>query len=96
MNDFPCTQCGACCKSITGIDFLKDFDRGDGQCTFLDEQTNLCTNYDERPLLCNIDRAFNELFVTQLSKESYYELNARACNELQKKHSIDETFRVKI
>lgn len=96
MISFPCTQCGACCKSISGIDFLATYDRGDGQCKYLDESTNQCRNYENRPLLCNIDRAFEELFHNQMSKSEYYRLNALACNTLQEQQGIGVNYRLPV
>ena len=34
--DFPCIQCGACCKSLAGKEPGRDLDRGDGVCRYLD------------------------------------------------------------
>lgn len=93
MKSFPCTSCGACCKSIKGIDFLKEHDSGDGCCKYLDEN-NLCSIYEERPLLCNIDRAYAMIFSANYSKEEFYSINAEACNKLQSSLCIDNSFRV--
>jgi uncharacterized protein len=96
MSGFPCTSCGACCKSIKGIPFLEEFDRGDGVCKHLDLETNRCLIYEERPLLCQIDRAYEAIFSTQLTLEEYYSLNRNACNELQKIHQVPDCFRVEV
>lgn len=95
MSSFPCTSCGACCKSIKGIEFLKEFDRGDGCCKYLNER-NLCSIYDERPLLCNINHAYETIFSASFSVEEFYSINADACNKLQASFGIDEHFRVKL
>ena len=93
IRSFPCTQCGACCSSIEGIDFLSEFNRN-GVCTNLHENT--CTIYESRPLLCRIDDAYDEIFSQFMTKEQYYVTNAKACNELQEKKNIDKKYRIDI
>jgi len=95
MSNFPCTSCGACCRTIKNIEFLKDFDRGDGSCKHLGKD-NQCSIYHDRPLLCNIEKAYEEIFSAYLSLEEYYLLNAKACNELQEQKGINESFRLKV
>lgn len=96
MDKFPCTNCGACCKSITGIDFLAEFDLGHGQCKFLNEKNNQCSIYQDRPLLCRIDEAYEKIYANHFSKEEFYKLNAVACNELQLKLGISDEFKIRI
>ena len=91
INSFPCTQCGACCSSIEGIDFLNEYNRN-GVCKNL--QDNKCEIYESRPLLCRIDEAFDEIFSEYMTKEEYYISNAKACNLLQEKYNIEEKYRI--
>ena len=84
---FPCTKCGICCQNIQGIDSLSHLDRGDGCCIHYDTDNHSCTIYEERPLLCNIDLAYEELLKIHVKKD-FYLLNAQSCNELQEMHSI--------
>ncbi|MGG4198715.1 YkgJ family cysteine cluster protein [Peribacillus frigoritolerans] len=93
MIKFPCTQCGACCSSINGIDFLEVYN-DNGRCTQL--QNNRCTIYEKRPLLCNIDEAYDRAFSGLMNKNEFYYQNALACNQLQEKLGIDESYRVSI
>ena len=88
---FPCTQCGACCKSIEGIDFLANYNEN-GRCNKLVD--NRCSIYDDRPLLCRIDEAYEQIFSPYITKQAFYEQNALACNQLQEKLGIDVKFRV--
>ena len=46
---FPCTACGACCRSLGGSSLYAGLDRGDGVCQHLDEGSNLCRIYEARP-----------------------------------------------
>lgn len=91
MKTFPCTSCGACCSSIVGIDFLKEFNQ-DGKCSML--KNNKCTIYESRPLLCKIDESYDQIFSSYMTKEDFYLQNAKACNELQEKLNIDIGYRV--
>lgn len=91
MINFPCTACGACCRSINGISFLEKYNR-QGTCIKL--VNNRCSIYNERPLLCRIDEAYEEVFSEFMTLEEYYEENAKACNVLQEQLNIDPSFRV--
>lgn len=93
---FACTKCGACCKSIAKIAELKEFDKGDGVCSWLNLDTNECQIYAQRPVVCRVDEMFERYFSSIYSKRKFYALNAKACNLLQKKCGVDERFRMKI
>lgn len=78
---FKCDKCGLCCSNIGGIDLYKDLDRGDGVCKFL--KGNLCSIYDNRPLLCRIDESWKSYFSSEISLNSFYELNYQGCERLK-------------
>jgi len=59
-----------------------DLNRGDGICTYYDENEKMCSIYDERPLKCRIDDMYDAYFHTEMSKEVYYEKNIEACKAL--------------
>lgn len=59
-------------------------DRGDGICKYFDYDTKLCSIYDERPVMCNIDGAYEFYFKEKISLEEYYRLNYEICNMLKK------------
>lgn len=77
---FPCTRCGACCRTIGHIPELAAFDRGDDVCVHLREgdEGHACAIYDERPLVCRID----ELRPEERSFEDWYRENMDACRWL--------------
>ena len=79
---FPCTKCGLCCQNLSRNILYKDLDRGDGVCSHL-TKTMTCGIYDNRPILCRIDEAYDALFSKQVSLLEYYKLNAQSCYELQ-------------
>ena len=81
---FHCDCCGLCCMNIDKSDLYSDLNRGDGICKYFDEQTHLCSIYDERPEKCNIDIANERLFKGVVTKEEYYKQNYLACKELKR------------
>jgi hypothetical protein len=80
---FKCDCCGACCRHISLSEIYSDLDRGDGVCRFLDEETSLCTIYENRPIKCNVDAMFETYFSREMTREEYEELNYTACRELK-------------
>ena len=82
---FPCTMCGACCRHISGIVELAEFDKGNGICKHLDEMTNTCTIYANRPRICCVDAMFAD-FASSHSRQEFYALNLKACQILQQKN----------
>ncbi|UOR79943.1 YkgJ family cysteine cluster protein [Helicobacter pylori] len=93
LDRFPCTSCGLCCKNITGIVELVEFDVGNVVCKFLDSGTNLCKIYQSRPLICRVDEAHKKLYSHILLKE-FYAKNTEVCNALQEANHLDKSFRV--
>lgn len=80
---FKCDCCGECCHNLDKSDLYKELNRGDGVCKFLME--NLCSIYDNRPLLCRIDDSYDIYFKDRYTKEEYYKLNYEVCKKLQVK-----------
>lgn len=82
---FVCDQCGLCCMSIGSSPLLSMLDRGDGICRYFDERSKLCTIYPNRPLICNVDKAFRLYFHESMTLDEYYALNYAACRELKRR-----------
>lgn len=89
MEKYPCIECGLCCRRVDrAVEAAKELGLGDfpykwdetGRCEMLSD-TNRCTVYETRPLICNID-AMIERF--DLDKKEFYKLNGSACNEFLK------------
>lgn len=78
---FECDKCSLCCRNLNKSDLYSELDRGDGICRFLDG--NLCSIYDERPLLCRIDESYEAFFKDHITIDEYYRLNYEACNILK-------------
>ena len=79
---FYCDRCGACCRHLDLSPLYRELDRGDGICKYL--SGNLCSIYENRPLLCRVDASYNAFFKDAMSRETYYKLNYVSCNELKK------------
>lgn len=77
---FPCIRCGTCCRHIDQIETLSSFDRGDGQCIYL--EGNLCSIYACRPDICNVDKMYELYFKNKFTKEEYYQLNKQGCKKM--------------
>lgn len=80
---FNCDKCGLCCKTVSSNDFYKDLDRGDGICIHFDCDTNLCTIYEKRPIICRVDEFYKEFLMDVITKEEYFKLNYEACKILK-------------
>ncbi len=79
---FKCDKCGECCRHLSKSELYRELDRGDGVCKYLVH--NLCSIYDERPLLCRVDEAYHAYFQSEMTKEEYYRLNYEGCKSIRK------------
>ena len=83
MEKFKCDCCGLCCRHVDKNIFNNNLDRGDGVCKFLNESTNLCTIYYNRPDFCNVEKGCKKYFAELYSEEEYLQLNYAACKKLK-------------
>jgi Fe-S-cluster containining protein len=95
MN-FPCTGCGLCCQNISEIEELKEFDLGNGVCRYYNQLTKECSIYQDRPLVCRVDKMYSKNYSKEYSKEEFYQLNAKICNYLQDMAGLDLSYRVNL
>ena len=79
MN-FPCKKCGLCCKMLHNIPILSDHDKGNGTCRYL--VTNLCSIYENRPLICNIEKAYLSFFKETMTEQEFININIDACIQI--------------
>ncbi|GAG69463.1 unnamed protein product [marine sediment metagenome] len=91
---FHCTGCGLCCNNIAKIKrtvhplvwmqkLVNEFPYGtdeNGACMMLVD--GQCSVYDDRPLLCNIERTADELDIG-MTKKQWFDMNYRGCEILQ-------------
>lgn len=85
--DFPCTQCGLCCKHVNLSPQTAFLDRGDGICHHLNLNTNLCSIYENRPSICNVNKQYNEVYRKKMPWVTFVELNLNICDLLQKSNN---------
>lgn len=85
---FPCTSCGACCKSVLLSELTAALDRGDGTCRYFDDALSICTIYDDRPDICNIQLTYEQYYKHNISWPKFVELNLIACEDLLKQQTL--------
>ena len=78
---FFCDQCGECCRNLDKSQIYQLLHNGDGICRYL--KGNLCTIYENRPLLCRVEESYFAFFKNQMTLEEYYEKNYEACKKLK-------------
>jgi Fe-S-cluster containining protein len=74
---FPCSKCGACCRSIGTHEAGRELDRGDGICRHLTTD-NRCAIYEDRPPMCRVDL----LKPPALTDAYWHQINHEACDRL--------------
>ena len=79
---FDCSKCGLCCRNVYRIPKLSYLADDDGVCRYLDTRTNLCTIYEERPVLCNIDMYYDIFLRDVMTREEFYKQNKVWCDDL--------------
>ncbi|MCR8744295.1 YkgJ family cysteine cluster protein [Romboutsia lituseburensis] len=84
MKKFDCDKCGRCCKSLNLNELYRNLDRGDGICKHLDELDNKCSIYNNRPMICNVNKIYNKYFAEIYTLEEYHIINKRSCKKLRK------------
>lgn len=91
---FNCTGCGLCCTKIGTIKqtvypwpwmqkVVADFPykaKENGHCEMF--HNNECMVYEDRPLMCNIERMADELDIG-MTKEQWFDINYKGCEILQ-------------
>lgn len=54
-----------------------------GACEQFDEATKKCKVYDTRPDVCRVNRVYERVHSTYLSREVYYQLSEGVCKKMQ-------------
>lgn len=83
---FPCNKCGLCCKAVSKIPELAYLADETGACIYL--AGTLCGIYEKRPILCNIDKAYDLYFSKVMTRKEWYAVNELACKTLQGEHDF--------
>lgn len=96
---FNCSGCGCCCRRIkTAVESVKHIDvlsfpyswDDSGKCEMLGED-NKCKVYDERPLICNVDKLMTFF---KYPEEEFYSLNRKSCNEMMDIDNVPQLYRI--
>lgn len=100
---FQCNSCGACCR-IAGKSGLMP-SQENGACIYLTED-NKCSVYDQRPILCNVDKMYQvrksvcdgkfPLIKFTMTKKDYFKTNSLHCNELMELEGMPKELRIDI
>lgn len=89
MKKFECDRCGLCCQNLRLSEIYHTLDRGDGVCKYFDVETKLCTIYEHRPLICNVDEYYDKYLKDEMNREEFHRLNRMICQKL-KQSKIEE------
>ena len=68
---YKCEGCGECCKNWMPAKYDPSMVDEQGNCKYLDLNTNLCTQYDSRPDFCRIDKSYEIFYKDKMSFEEY-------------------------
>src|SRR5690606_1078345 len=82
-SNFPCSQCGECCRRVHLLAETSSLDRGDGTCRHFDDDLKHCRIYQRRPDICRVDRQYELHYRSVTTWESFVEMNQAACKALQ-------------
>lgn len=94
IGDFKpeCDTCTAlCCRNIPNEYQIVFCLSGTSICKHLDQTTNKCTIYQERPLICNVTEYHNCSLklangtseTPKINKDEWYEINYQSCKRLK-------------
>ena len=74
-------ECVAVPKSKKLLQFT--LDDGTGVCRYFERKSKLCTIYESRPEICNVEKGY-KFFENTMSYDEYIELNYKICKELRR------------
>lgn len=78
---FVCDKCGACCRNLNRSPLYAELDKGNGVCRHL--VGNLCSIYEDRPLLCRVDESYEAFFKDYMTRVEFYRMNYACCKMLK-------------
>ena len=74
-DPFPCDQCGECCRHVSGV-----MPSVNNTCIYLDG--NVCSIYDHRPEICNVERSYDAV-CGMMTWDEWVDANINACKQLK-------------
>lgn len=90
MPNFPCSECGACCRRAGRVPGFPEPVDSNGHCVHLTDD-NRCGIYEDRPDICRIDVMAEQ---SDMSMDQYYRATKEACNRMQVQDRQDRSFRI--
>jgi len=75
------------------IPILSEYDNGNGVCRYL--ENNLCSIYENRPLICNTDEMYRLYFREIMTEKEFVTINMEACIQITE-HFNDESLKKEI
>lgn len=80
-----CSRCGECCQQLKCFGALYDFlHNGSGVCKYFDEETNSCTIYALRPVICRVDE-MRTLYFGHIPIDKFIADTKAGCEMLKKR-----------
>jgi Fe-S-cluster containining protein len=79
-----CESCGAqCCRNWNLQRFDPSIVDENGVCIYLNQETNLCTIYNNRPVFCRVYEYYWQVKSNEMSLEEYLRKSKVGCKVLQ-------------
>ena len=86
---FECDKCGLCCRRVGDSPLGKVLALPSGICKHFNQETNLCTIYKDRPIICNVDSYYDFYIEGVMTRKMFYKLNKDMCMKI-KRCALDE------
>lgn len=51
-----------------------------GKCEMLGDG-NICKVYDNRPLICNVEKLYEKYYKNEMSKQNFFDINEQICKQ---------------
>jgi Fe-S-cluster containining protein len=82
---YKCENCGQCCKNWNPAQHDISLVDENGVCKFLNQETNLCTIYDKRPIFCRTYEYYEQIVAKSqnISLEYYLHQQRMGCDILR-------------
>lgn len=86
--EYKCENCGACCRNWNPASYDSTICDENGVCKYLDQNTNLCTIYETRPVFCRCDEMFN--LQNEMNYEEYIKVMKICCDALIQLNNLNK------
>lgn len=76
-----CDKCGLCCKMLSNVKGMEEFDKGDGTCIYL--KNNLCSIYEMRPNICDAEYMWITSYSKIMTHEDFEKESYASCIKIK-------------